>query len=81
MVQRELTTASSPFPTTSHAADDQYITLDKDRCVECGLCVSICETGVYAFDDDWTFSFSPELCVECNLCVDVCPQKAILLRS
>ena len=81
MVQRELTTASSPFPTTFHTADDQYITLDKDRCIECGLCVSFCETGVYAFDDDWTFSFSPELCVECNLCVDVCPQRAILLKS
>ncbi|MHA2222636.1 MAG: homocysteine biosynthesis protein [Candidatus Thorarchaeota archaeon] len=81
MVQRELTTASSPLPTTFHAADNQYITLDKNRCVECGVCVSFCETGVFTFDDNWTFSFSPELCVECEICGDVCPQRAISLRN
>jgi uncharacterized protein (DUF39 family) len=63
------------------AADNQYITLDKNRCVECGVCVSFCETGVFTFDDNWTFSFSPELCVECEICGDVCPQRAISLRN
>ena len=81
MVQRELTAATSVTPATFQPADDQFVNLDKDRCVECGLCVSFCEASVFSIDDDWAFAFNPELCVECNLCVDVCPLSAISLKS
>ena len=79
MVQRELTTTGTPVQ--RETSDDNFVSLDKDRCVECGLCVSFCEPGVFAFKNGWTFTFSPELCVECELCGDVCPLVAISLRS
>ncbi|MFW9802641.1 MAG: homocysteine biosynthesis protein [Candidatus Thorarchaeota archaeon] len=81
MVQRELTAATSATPATFQPADNQFVNLDKDRCVECGLCTSFCEPGVFAFDDEWAFKFSPDLCSECELCGDVCPQRAISLGS
>ncbi|MHA2119174.1 MAG: homocysteine biosynthesis protein [Candidatus Thorarchaeota archaeon] len=80
MAQRELTTATSPVSATFQVADNQFVSLDRNRCVECGLCTAFCESGVFALDEDWTFTFSPELCVECELCSDVCPQRAIALR-
>jgi uncharacterized protein (DUF39 family)/Pyruvate/2-oxoacid:ferredoxin oxidoreductase delta subunit len=81
MVQRELTVAVSSTPATFQPADNQFVNLNKDLCVECGLCISFCEPSVFAFDDKWAFRFSPDLCVECELCGDVCPQRAISLRS
>lgn len=81
MVQRELTAVTTLAPATDQSVDDQFVRINKDLCVECGLCVSFCEPDVFAFDNDWTFTFRPELCVECELCGDVCPQKAISLRS
>ena len=68
-------------PVSHQVSNDQFVSLDKDQCVDCGLCVSFCEPGVFAFDNDWTFTFSPELCVECELCGDVCPLKAISLKG
>lgn len=81
MVQRELTPAVSPTATAFQAADDKYVSLNKELCIECGLCVSLCKHGVFAFNDEWAFEFSPSLCVKCELCVDACPQRAIFLRS
>ncbi|MHA2042746.1 MAG: homocysteine biosynthesis protein, partial [Candidatus Thorarchaeota archaeon] len=80
MVQRELAAATSATPATVQPADNQFVNLDKDRCIECGLCVSFCEADVFAFDNRWAFSFSSELCTECELFGDVCPQAAITLR-
>ncbi|MFW9864136.1 MAG: homocysteine biosynthesis protein [Candidatus Thorarchaeota archaeon] len=81
MVQRELTAATSATRAKFQPEKDQFVTLNTDRCVECGLCISFCEQDVFAFDDELTFTFSPELCSECELCGDVCPQRAIYLKS
>jgi NAD-dependent dihydropyrimidine dehydrogenase PreA subunit len=81
MVQRSLTSASLSTAAIFQPAEDQFVSLNTDRCVECGLCTSFCEPGVFTFDDEWTFTFSPELCSECELCSDVCPQRAISLSS
>ncbi|MFW9890022.1 MAG: homocysteine biosynthesis protein [Candidatus Thorarchaeota archaeon] len=79
MVQREVTAATSATHEAFQPAKDQFVSLNTDRCIECGLCVSFCEQHVFAFDDDWAFTFSPGLCSECELCVDVCPHRAIYL--
>ncbi len=79
MVQKELTPSHEPI--THQSADDQFVSLNRNHCVDCGLCASFCEPGVFAINDDRSLAFSPDLCVECELCGDVCPQKAISLRD
>ena len=56
----------------------QDITRNKDRCIECGACVTICPcdaltrvplTGEVRFDK--------EACIGCELCIPACPMKAM----
>ncbi|MHA2354042.1 MAG: homocysteine biosynthesis protein, partial [Candidatus Thorarchaeota archaeon] len=80
MAQREFTSATLATPATFQPADDQFVNLDKYRCVECGFCTSFCEQRVFVFENDWALAYRPELCSECELCGDVCPHGAITLR-
>lgn len=54
------------------------ITIDENRCTDCGLCTSVC--GIKALTigaPDWKLSFDPAKCVGCNHCIPVCPSRAI----
>lgn len=54
------------------------ITIDTERCVECGLCTSVCSSRALNLNsDDDSLEFIQERCVGCNLCINVCPTKAI----
>lgn len=50
--------------------------IDRDLCVECGLCQKTCRFGAVA-----DFSVDPFLCEGCGVCVLVCPEKAITLKD
>lgn len=55
-----------------------------DRCVGCGLCVTSCGRGVYAFDYDVNkpVVFNPLMCmVGCTTCATLCTQDAIEFPS
>ncbi|MFW9787344.1 MAG: homocysteine biosynthesis protein [Candidatus Thorarchaeota archaeon] len=80
MAQRVLTTVT-PSISTFQPSSEYFVSVDTDRCVECGLCTSFCDTGVFSLNDEWDFKFDPSQCVECELCSDVCPQRAIVLRG
>jgi ferredoxin len=54
------------------------ITIDENRCTDCGLCTSVC--GIKALtigNPDWKLSYDTDKCVGCNHCIPVCPSRAI----
>lgn len=45
------------------------IKLDKQKCIDCGLCIQTCKMDIrYVGDHE---------CIQCGACIDVCPTKAI----
>lgn len=61
-----------------------YPTIVADRCVGCGLCVTSCERGVYAFNYEANkpVVVAPEMCmVGCTTCATICCQDAIEFPS
>ncbi len=45
------------------------IKLDKQKCIDCGLCVRTCKVDIHRVGD--------HECIQCGACVSVCPTKAI----
>jgi ferredoxin len=45
------------------------INLDKTKCTDCGLCVSVCKMDIKRVGD--------HECISCGACIKVCPSKAI----
>lgn len=53
------------------------IDIDEELCVDCGACISLCNTGALYFDEACERKFNENKCVGCLLCVDACPRVAI----
>ena len=53
------------------------ISVDRQACNGCGLCVESCPTGALQLVDD-LIQVESNLCDECYICVDVCPQEALV---
>ena len=51
--------------------------IDKDSCIGCGECLSLCPMGAISLDE--TSSIDPDACAECGVCSRsrVCPVDAI----
>ena len=45
------------------------VKLDKNKCTDCGLCVSVCKMDIKKVGD--------HECIHCGKCIEVCPTKAI----
>ncbi|MCK5129698.1 MAG: 4Fe-4S binding protein [Clostridiales bacterium] len=58
----------------------KVIVLDEDRCVDCGLCTSVCPTEALKLGEDDLLNFDNEKCVACQMCVITCPMKAMLIH-
>ena len=60
---------------------DQDISKDEERCVNCGLCTSVCASQALDIErETMRVRFDYEKCVACELCVKVCPVKAMQVR-
>ncbi len=55
------------------------IEIDKDKCFNCGACVSICPVEAITVAEDKSVNFDQETCVgsTCSACVEACPARAI----
>ena len=57
---------------------DFIIDRDRDRCIDCKVCVRQCVHEVHTYDDEEKMVVSDEMdCVGCHRCVALCPTRAV----
>lgn len=55
---------------------EKKLKLNRDLCVHCGSCTSVCFSGALSLDPDTRELISnPKKCTICGLCVKACPMK------
>ena len=60
---------------------EQEVIWNKDKCIDCGACVSICPVGALSLDkENYKLQFNYEECVVCGYCVEACPLQAIEVK-
>jgi ferredoxin len=56
------------------------IAIDRQRCVDCGICSSVCPSGAMSFAAPaWRLQFEASRCLVCEQCIPSCPVEAIAL--
>jgi ferredoxin len=56
------------------------IQIDRERCVDCGLCTSVCPSGALSSaEPTWQLHFDAQRCLVCEQCIPSCPFEAIAL--
>jgi len=53
------------------------VIFDREKCVDCGACISLCPTKAYTFDTNKKLIYDDEKCVLCKICIDACPRRAL----
>lgn len=53
------------------------ISVDAEKCIDCGACVSLCPTNALHFDNECRLDFLEDNCIACLICIDSCPRVAI----
>jgi ferredoxin len=56
------------------------ISLDKDKCIDCGSCLSICPTDAL-HSEDFSIELDEAKCILCRACIKVCPVKALKMEN
>ncbi len=54
-----------------------FIEIVRERCIDCGHCITICPVSAISAKEDLTVILDQEKCVNCGACVDSCPTRAI----
>lgn len=61
---------------------EYQIKRDKERCIDCQVCVNQCANLVHSFDNDFGKIVSEDgLCVNCHRCVVYCPTHALRISE
>ena len=54
------------------------IEIDREKCVDCGICVSVCGIRALTMNKEtWILNYEEEKCVGCNRCISACPTRTI----
>ncbi|WP_297424769.1 nitroreductase family protein [Clostridium sp.] len=53
------------------------ITVNQDKCIQCGLCVNECPENVLLLGKNGPEEVCPQNCIYCGHCTAVCPREAI----
>jgi ferredoxin len=57
------------------------IQLDRDSCIDCGACLSLCPTSALYQTEDKSVELDEDKCIYCELCVPSCPVRALKLSK
>lgn len=57
----------------------RILEIDRNKCMDCGACVSPCPVSAIKLTPDWSVEFDEEKCIGCKICVYACPVRAIKL--
>ena len=60
---------------------DEGIQHDREECVDCGSCISVCPKEVFSFNQDWELEVATKRCILCGRCVNACPHQALSLNG
>ena len=63
---------------------DKKITINKERCIHCGLCIQDCITGCLEFDEGCFPKYKnggANKCIACQHCMAICPKGALAFGS
>jgi len=60
-----------------HLKNVATLAYDKDKCVGCGLCATVCPHRIFAVQDGKAEVLDREACMECGACALNCPTAAI----
>mgnify|MGYP001193083713 CR=1 FL=1 len=56
---------------------EEGIRHDREECVDCGSCISVCPKEVFSFDKDWVLQVESRRCILCGRCIIACPHQAL----
>ena len=59
-------------------AEKPYV--DKEKCVGCGTCASVCPVEVFEIKGGKSEVVKPDDCIQCRACEASCPEKAIEVK-
>lgn len=57
----------------------KIIEILKDKCIECGHCITLCPVDAIFFEKDYAIGLDENKCIQCRACLDCCPTRAIKL--
>ena len=64
-----------------YLTDVATLTLDREKCTGCGMCVDVCPHAVVAVRDRKADVLDRDACMECGACARNCPAQAIQVRA
>lgn len=65
----------------SYLTPEFIIDRNRDRCIDCQVCVRQCANKAHLFDEEEQRVVSDDLmCVNCHRCVTLCPTRALTIR-
>lgn len=55
--------------------------LDREKCIGCGMCVTVCPHAVLAMNDGHAQIEKRDACMECGACAQNCPTDAVTVQA
>ncbi len=60
--------------------DQHKITIDKESCIKCGLCVKDCPMSILEITEE-SASVKQDVCLFCGHCLAICPKNAVAISG
>jgi len=60
---------------------EKKITLDRDKCIDCGACIGLCPVDALEFDKKRKLQLYEDNCIQCKACVKACPMNALSIEE